>query len=164
MTAQQQVKDVLESLNIPFESVLHPPLFTCDDDAKYGLVFNGVVFKNLFLRNKNKSKYYLIAMPQELQVDLKRIQECLGEDRLSFGSEKALHEKLNITAGSVSILNIIGSPDTDVVFIIDKSAFKCEKVGFHPNVNTETVLFAPQDIEKIMNMYTADYRFVDLGF
>ena len=159
MTAQQRVKDVFEKLGIQYELVEHPPLFTCDDDAKYGLVFNGVVFKNLFLRNHNKSVYYLVSMPQEKRTDLKQIQECLGEKRLSFGSEEALLDKLNITAGTVSILNIIGSPETDVIFVIDKDALKCEKVGFHPNVNTETILFAPQYIEKIMNMYQVEYRF-----
>ena len=109
MTAQQRVKDVFQKLGIQYELVEHPPLFTCDDDAKYGLVFNGVGFKNLFLRNHNKSVYYLVSMPQEKPTDLKQIQECLGEKRLSFGSEEALLDKLNITAGTVSILNIIGS-------------------------------------------------------
>ena len=162
MEEQQKVLNIFEELNIPYELVNHPPLFTCDDDAKYGLVFNGTVFKNLFVRNKNKSVYYMISLSQEKSVDLKRIAKCLGESKLSFGSEEVLLEKLNTTTGSVSILNIIGSPDTDVVFVIDESALKYEKVGFHPNTNTATLLFNPRYLEKILKMYKADYRFVEI--
>ena len=117
----------------------------------------------MFLRNKNKSVYYLVSMPIEKRADLKLIQKRLNENKLSFGSEDALFEKLNITTGAVSALNIIGVEKTDVVFAMDKVALECEKVGFHPNVNTATILFEPAGIEKIMDRFGADLRFVDLN-
>ena len=35
-----------------------------------------------------------------------------------------------------------------------------EKVGFHPNINTETVTFNPKEINKIFDYYNAKYKFM----
>ena len=159
---EQKIYDLFKQLNIDYEKIEHPALFTCEDCEKYKIEFNGVDCKNLFLRNRNKSKYYLVSLPLEKRADLKVLQERLEESKLSFGNEEVLLEKLNITSGSVSLLNIIGVEKTDVTFIIDEEILKSEKVGFHPNVNTATVLFSPSDIVKIMEHYNAEYKFIEI--
>lgn len=157
-----KVYKVLEELGIQYEKVEHPALYTTEDDKKYNLTFNGVVCKNLFIRNKNKSKYYLISLPLDKRINLKELETKLNESRLSFGNEEILYEKLKVKSGSVSLLNIIEVEKTDVVFIIDKLLLKENKVGFHPNINTVTVLFEPEGINKIMQFYNAKYEFVEL--
>jgi Ala-tRNA(Pro) deacylase len=159
---EDKVYKVLEELGIKYEKVEHPALFTAEDDEKYGIKFDGVVCKNLFVRNEKKTKYYLIILPCEKRAKLKEIQQKLGETRFSFGSEDVLYEKLKIKSGSVSIFNIINVDKTDVKFIIDESLLKEKKVGFHPNVNTATVLFDPQYIEKILNKYKVEYEFIEI--
>jgi Ala-tRNA(Pro) deacylase len=86
----------------------------------------------------------------------------LGESRLSFGDEDALLQKLNIRPGSVSFLNIVGKPDTDVTFLIDKEIHDSERFGVHPNDNTATVIFAPQEIVRILDHFGAKYQFVEV--
>lgn len=157
---EEKVYEILKKLNIEYEKVTHPALFTEKDDEKYGIVFNGTTCKNLFIRNKNKSKYYLIIIPLNKRINLNELQEKLNETRLSFGSEETLFEKLKITSGSVSLLNIIEVEQTDVKFIIDSNLLKENKVGFHPNTNKATVLFSPQNIEKIMDFYNVNYEFI----
>ncbi|MDR0978809.1 MAG: hypothetical protein LBL91_02575 [Lachnospiraceae bacterium] len=93
---KQKVYEVLNKLNIEFEAIDHPALFTCEDNEKYGLKFNGEVCKNLFIRNKNKSKYYLVSLSLNKRANLKELEEKLHETRLSFGNEEVLFEKLKI--------------------------------------------------------------------
>lgn len=83
-------------------------------------------------------------------------------DAISFGNENVLEEKLGIKIGAVSIFNIINLKDKDIMFILDEDILKCEKVGFHPNINTETVIFNPQEIHKIFECYNVKYKFIEI--
>lgn len=157
---KNEVYQLLNKLHIQYDKVEHPPLFTCEDNKKYNIKFDAIVCKNLFIRNSNKSHYYLVALPLEKRVDLKLLQMLLGEKRLSFGNENVLEEKLRIKSGAVSIFNIINLKDKDIMFILDEDILKCEKVGFHPNINTETVIFNPKELNKIFEYYNVNYKFI----
>ena len=102
---QNEVYKLLDKLNIEYTKIEHPPLFTCENNEKYNIKFDAVVCKNLFIRNSNKSQYYLVSLPLEKRVDLKSLQMLLEEKRLSFGNENVLEEKLGIKSGAVSIFN-----------------------------------------------------------
>ena len=86
----------------------------------------------------------------------------LGEKRLSFGDEVTLQEKLGIKSGAVSIFNVINLKDNDITFLLDENILKYEKVGFHPNVNTFTVTFDPQNLYKIFECYNVKYKFINM--
>lgn len=159
---ENKVYELLEKLNIEYEKVEYPPLFSGEDNKKYNIQIDAVICKNLFIRNKNKSKYYLIALPLEKRINLKLLQETLRESRLSFGDEEVLEEKLKIKSGAVSIFNIVNVEKTDVVFILDEEILNCDKVAFHPNVNTLSVLFNPDNINKILGHYNVEYKFIKI--
>jgi len=159
---EEKVYEVLDKLNIEYELVEHPKLFTYADNEKYGVSFKGTVCKNLFLRNKDKSKYYLVVVPLERKVDLKVLQEKLKETRLSFGDEAILEEKLKIKSGTVSILNIVNVEKTDIIVVLDEDILNHKKVGFHPNVNTVTVMIEPNDIKTFLDFYNVIYKCIDL--
>ena len=154
---QEKVYAVFDEMGIPYEKVDHPAIFSQADNEKRPIDIDGVILKNLFLRNKSKSKYYLFVLPLEKKADLLALQQAIKESRLSFGNEDKLAEKLNIKKGSVSLLNIIGVESTDVVFLIDKEVFEYEKIALHPNDNTASVVFSPEDIIKILEAYVAEY-------
>ena len=159
LPAKEKVYAVFDNLNIEYIPVNHPALYSQADSEKRPVdMHGGVILKNLFLRNKNKSKYYLYVLPLEQKADLISLQKQIGESRLSFGNEESLFEKLGITKGSVSLLNIIGVETTDVEFLIDEKVYVYDKISLHPNDNTASVVFSPQDIEKILDNYGAKYR------
>lgn len=157
---ENKVYKLLDKLNIKYTKIEHPPLFTCEDNKKYNIKFDAVVCKNLFIKNSSKSQYYVVSLPLEKRVDLKLLQMILGEKRLSFGNENILEEKLGIKSGAVSIFNIINLKDKDIIFILDEDILKYEKVGFHPNINTATVIFNPKEITKIFENYNIKYKFI----
>lgn len=162
VSRSSEVYAFFDRLGIPYRKVEHPPMFTQADNDKYRPKIDAVIFKNLFLRNKNKSRYYLLSLPLYKKADLLLLQHILGESRLSFGVEAMLEEKLNIKAGSVSVLNIIGVKKTDVIFLIDRSALEYEMIGVHPNDNTATIIFPPGALSKIFDFFGIEYRFLEL--
>jgi Ala-tRNA(Pro) deacylase len=155
-----RVYDLFCQLNIPFETAEHPPLFSQADTERFPIGMEATIFKNLFLRNKNKSRYYLYSLPIDKRANLTGLQKLLEETRLSFGDEAVLEEKLHIKKGSVSLLNIVDAGATDVVFLIDCEALQCEKVGFHPNDNRATILFSPRYIQTILDHFSTEFHFV----
>ncbi len=159
---ENKVYELLEKLDIKYEIIEHPPLFTCEDNEKYNLDFDAVICKNLFIKNSNKSQYYLLVLPIEKRSDLKILQNLLGETRLSFGDEDALNEKLGTKKGSVSIFNVINIEKTDVIFVIDEDILNYEKVAFHPNINTLTVTFNPKEVSKILEFFDIKYNFIKI--
>jgi len=160
---KEEVYEFLDKLNIEYEKVDHPAFFCEDDHEKYDIKIEATICKNLFLRNKNKSKYYLVSLPLHKKANLKLIQEKLNETRLSFGNEEILEEKLNIKTGSVSIFNIVSVKETDVKFIIDEEILEYEKIAFHPNINTASVIFNANDISKILDNFDVNYEFVNIS-
>ena len=159
---KNEVYKLLNKLQIQYDKIQHPPLFTCEDNEKYNIKFDAEVCKNLFIRNSNKSQYYLVTIPIEKVVNLKYLQSLLEETRLSFGNENILEEKLGIKTGAVSIFNIINLKENDIIFVLDNEILKYEKVAFHPNVNTETVMFNPKELNKIFEYYNVNYKFITI--
>ena len=157
---RERVYALLDRLGIDYGKVDHPPIFTQADSELRPVQIEATIFKNLFLRNKDKSRYYLYSLPLTKRANLAAVAKVLGETRLSFGDEYALQEKLNIQHGAVSFLNVIGTESTDVTFLIDSSAFYCDQIGVHPNDNTATVTLKPQDIEGILSSCGVEYRFI----
>ena len=159
---RERVYAMLDNLGIQYGKIEHPPIFTQADSELRPVETEAIIFKNLFLRNKDKSRYYLYCLPLTKRANLTAVAKELGETRLSFGDENALKEKLNIKHGAVSFLNAIETASTDVLFLIDSSALFYDQIGVHPNDNTATVTLKPRDIEKILAACGAKYRFLSV--
>ncbi len=165
LNQEEQIKKVyslLESLNIKYQEVKHPQLYTEKDNNKYGIKFDGSLCKNLFIQNKNESNYYLIIVEINKRLNLKNIQEILNETRLSFGKEQKLIQELNTTPGNLSIFNLANIQKTNIKFIVDKNLLKLKKIGFHPNINNRTVFFEGKHIEKVLKFYNIEYMLIDM--
>jgi Ala-tRNA(Pro) deacylase len=151
ITAQEiNVYEVLKKLEIPFTRHEHPPVFTVEQAVKHWKGVEGAHLKNLFLRNKKGSRHYLVIVVCTKNADLRKLNEQLGEDRLSFGSPERLKRCLGLEPGAVSPFGLINDTRKEVVAIIDEDLKKAERVNFHPNVNTATVGISAADFEKFL--------------
>ena len=81
---------------------------------------------------------------------------------MSFGNEEELWDNLHIKPGSVSILNVIGAPDTKVTFVIDKNIENIDRVSFHPNDNTASISFESKNLKRILDKYNKEYLFLEV--
>jgi len=165
--ARRKVCELFDALGIPYEIVIHPPIYSAFDRVRQEIEVDGLICKNLFLRNKDKSNYYLYTLPIDKRADLSALQRVLGETRLSFGKEDALWELLHIHPGSVSLLNIIGVSEENLSekpfkYLIDAEVLNATRMGVHPNDNAATIVFPPDRLPELFAHYKADFEFVSL--
>jgi Ala-tRNA(Pro) deacylase len=158
---RERVFALLDRLGIEYELIEHAAMFSAADNELHERDINAIIFKNLFLRNKTKSRYYLYSLPIMKRADLSALANHISETRFSFGNENELWEKLHIRQGSVSPLNVIDAPGTDVEIIIDREIFDTARFGVHPNDNTATVILSPTDLMKILDAAGCSYRIIE---
>ncbi len=69
---------------------------------------HGFHTKNLFLRDKKKKNYLVIAHEDSL-IDLTLLTERIRSSRLSFGSKERLFEELGVFPGAVTPLSVVNN-------------------------------------------------------
>ncbi len=147
---EQPVLDALDRLGISYVRHEHPPVATVDEAEKHWTNIHGTHCKNLFLRNKKGNHHYLVIAPAAKPVDLRRLNERLGEDRLSFASPERLRRCLGLEAGSVSPFGLINDTAKAVEVVVDEELFGAAGLGFHPNVNTATLEISAADFARFL--------------
>jgi len=152
----------LDALGIRYDRHEHPPVFTAEDAAKFWDPIPGVQCKNLFLRNKKGDRHYLVVVEIAKRVDLKDLVQLVGDDRLSFGSPERLMAKLGLTPGSVSPFGLIHDADASVRVLIDQDLRGAERLIFHPNINTASVVVSWADLERFLATRRNSVRIVSL--
>ena len=140
----------LDALGISYERHEHPAVFHAGDAAAFWDPIRGVQCKNLFLRNKKGDRHYLVVLEISKRADLKEIVKLVGDDRLSFGSPERLMAELGLTPGSVSPFGLIHDADGSVRVLIDQDLKGAERLIFHPNINTASVVVSWVDLERFL--------------
>lgn len=128
----------LDQLGIAHETVEHPPLFTVEDSQKLRGEIPGGHTKNLFVKDK-KSRLFLLVVPEDARVDLKRVHEAIGANgRVSFGSAELLEEIWGVKPGSVTPFGAINDKEQRVTVVLDAGMMRESRLNYHPLVNTRT--------------------------
>ena len=149
----------LKKHNIPFTEYNHPAVFTVEESKKLKQSIPGMQCKCLFLKDENE-KFYLVALPALKRLNTKNLRSILGVKKLNFGSPEELKQHLNLTPGSVSIFGMIYS--TDVALIVDKEIWDSSSSGFHPNLNTSTLVISHEGLKKFYNSLNSEKRILVL--
>lgn len=157
------VYELLEQLNIPYERIDHDAAETMEAcvliDKKLGVT----MCKNLFLRNQQKTNFYLLLMPGDKKFMTKVLSKQLGISRLSFAEPEFMEKYLNITPGSVSVMGLMNDKDCSVNLLIDQDILDAEYIGCHPCVNTSSMKIKTGDIlEKFLKHTGHGYTRVEL--
>ena len=142
--------EVLQELNIDYEEHKHPAVYTCEEADKFYSNIQGGKSKNLFLRNKKGDKHYLVMVKSSKKVDLKRLGTRLNESKLGFASPERLMKYLGLTSGAVSPFGLINDTNNEVEVIVDEDLMKSNKLHFHPNVNTATLVISRDDFRRFL--------------
>jgi Ala-tRNA(Pro) deacylase len=152
----------LEALGIRYEKYEHPAVFNSEDASKYWDPIAGTQCKNLFLRNKKGDRHYLVVLEISKRADLKDLVKILGDDRLSFGSPDRLMAQLGLTPGSVSPFGLINDAAGSVRVILDADLRDKERLIFHPNINTASVVVSWADLERFLATRKNSIRLISL--
>lgn len=141
-----RVYDLLDSLNIEYFRTDHEPADTMEACNKIDAVLDVVICKNLFLCNRQKTDFYLLMMPGDKPFKTKELSSQINSARLSFASEQAMLELLDIRPGAVSVMGLMNDKDNRVRLLVDEDVLKDEYVGCHPCVNTSSLKLRTKDV------------------
>ncbi len=148
------VYDCLDSLNIEYFRVDHEVAMTMEDCKAIDEVLGAVMCKNLFLCNRQKTKFYLLIMPADKPFKTKELSSQIGSARLSFASADKMLEYLDINPGAVSVMGLKNDTENDVSFIVDEDLLKDEYIGCHPCVNTSSLKIKTDDLINVFLPFT----------
>jgi len=141
-----RVYDVLDQLKIAYDRTDHGPLNTMEACHEVDELFQTPMVKNLFLCNRQKTKFYLLLMPGEKPFKTKEISAQINSARRSFGGPEDMEELLNLTPGSVTIMGLLFDPDKRVQLLVDEDVLPQEYLGCHPAINTSSIRVRTEDI------------------
>jgi Ala-tRNA(Pro) deacylase len=153
----------LDALGIRYERHEHPAVFNAGDASAHWAPLGGTQCKNLFLRNKKGDRHYLVVLEISKRADLKDLVKLVGDDRLSFGSPERLMAELGLTPGSVSPFGLLNDADGSVRVLVDADLQGAERLIFHPNINTASVVISWRDLERFLATRSNVVRVITLA-
>ncbi len=162
MRGDPELYKVLNKLNIPFEYYEHPALPNIEIAKKYWRGINTTKCKNLFFRNHKGNRHYMVILEHTNNLAIKDLEKLLRQGKLSLASEKRLDKYLKIKPGSVSPFALIHDNENHVHVFLDENLKNAEKISFHPNLNTASLVIKYTDFIKFMNSTGNSYEFIKL--
>lgn len=159
-----RVYDFLDSLGIEYWQTDHDKeAYTMEDCLDVDAILQATVCKNLFLCNRQKTKFYLLMMPGDKTFRTKELSGQIGSARLSFAPEEKMTELLDIHPGAVSVMGLMNDKDNKVQLLVDEDILEGEFLGCHPCVNTSSLKIRTKDItEKFLPAVHHDFIKVHL--
>lgn len=163
LNKEMRVYDLLDSLGIEYDRTDHEAAGTMEDCLEVDKILGVIICKNLFLCNRQKTKFYLLMMPGDKCFRTKDLSSAIGSSRLSFADPADMEKYLDITPGAVSIMGLMNDKDNHVQLLIDKPVMESNLLGCHPCVNTASLRLKTRDmLEKFLPAVHHDAMMVDL--
>lgn len=163
MNKQARIKvfTTLEEFNIPYEIHEHPPLDTIEVALEYWKDIDAMHCKNLFFRNHKGNRHYLVIIKDTTPFSIRSLEQKLRQGKLSFASEKRLMKFLGVKPGSVSPFGLINDEEHHVYLFMDEQLQSAEKISFHPNDNTASLVINYTDLLRFIDKIGNQYEFID---
>ena len=162
MKGQKELYEVFEKLDISFEYHEHPPLATIEDAKIHWKDYNSGRCKNIFFRNHKGDRHYLVVLEHLRQLDIRDLEKRLRQGKLTFASDKRLKQYLGVEPGSVSPFGLINDTENHVYLFIDEQLQDYDRLAFHPNINTASLVISKSDFLKFLTFTGNSYEFLRL--
>jgi Ala-tRNA(Pro) deacylase len=162
MNGQPKLYKILKELNIDFEYYEHPPAPTIEEAKKYWVDLKATHCKNIFFRNHKGNRHYLVILEHTQALNIHDLEKRLKQGKLSFASEKRMLKYLGLKPGSVSPFGLINDEGNHVYLFLDKNLRNSEKISFHPNENTASLVIDFNDFEKFLEWIGNEFEYLEL--
>ncbi len=163
---------LLEELGIHYDRVSSEPADTMEKCAEVSRVLGVPICKNLFLCNRQKTQFYLLAMGPDKPFHTKDLSHQIGSARLSFAPEGSLWELLHCTPGSATILGLANDREHRVRLLMEREVYEvlmerevyeAEFLSCHPCICTSSLKLKTSDILRTFLPFTGhEVTVVDL--
>jgi len=162
MKGQPELYELLQKLGISFEYHEHPPVATIEDAKIHWQNFDSGRCKNIFFRNHKGDRHYLVILEHLRQLNIRDLEQRLKQGKLTFASDQRLKNYLGVEPGSVSPFGLINDTDHHVHLFIDAKLDEFERLSFHPNINTASLIIGKPDFLKFLIYQGNSYEFIKL--
>lgn len=117
--------------------------------------------KNLFFRNHKGNRHYLVIIKDTTPFNIRSLEQKLKQGKLTFASEKRLEKYLSVKPGSVSPFGLINDTEHHVHLFLDEQLQQADKISFHPNDNTASLVLRYNDFINYLKHIGNTYEFID---
>ncbi|MDD4373851.1 MAG: prolyl-tRNA synthetase associated domain-containing protein [Bacteroidales bacterium] len=159
----EMVYKTLDELGITYEKYEHTATPTVEDALPYWAEIEAIHCKNLFFRNHKGNQHYLVIFSYLKQLNIRQLELLLKQGKLSFASDKRMQKYLGLQPGSVSPFGLINDKENHVIVFIDESLMDHEKISFHPNINTATLVLKKSDFIRFLDFSGNSYHFIQFN-
>lgn len=159
---QPELYELLEKLSIDVEYHEHPPVATIEDAIIHWRDFKSGRCKNIFFRNHKGDRHYLVILEHLRKLNIRDLEKRLKQGKLTFASDQRLKKYLALEPGSVSPFGLINDKTHHVHVFIDEKLNESERLSFHPNINTASLIISKADFLKYMDYVGNTYEFIKL--
>jgi len=162
MSNREKVLAVLEELGIGYQIHEHPPVPTVEEALPYWRKIDATHCKNLFFRNHKGNRHYLVIIDHLRQLNIRDLEQRLRQGKISFASPERMQRYLGLSGGSVSVFGLINDRDNHVHVFLDRVLQSSERISFHPNENTATVVLPYDSFLRFLEWSGNSYEFITL--
>lgn len=162
LRGDKEVYRTLHELGIPFDYYEHPPVPTVEEASKYWEGIDSAHCKNLFFRNHKGNRHYLVVFDHVQTLNIRDLEQRLKQGKLSFASPQRMIKYLGLEPGSVSPFGLIHDIENHVHLFIDKNLKHAERISFHPNLNTASLVIPLSGFLKYLGHIGNSYEFIEL--
>ena len=161
--AEIRVYDLLDRLQVPFVRIDHEAIFTMEGIREIETLLDAPVCKNLFLCNRQQTRFYLVMLPGNKNLQTRVLADQLGIPRPTFADEAHMKAFLDLYPGSVSVLGLMNDTENRVQLIVDRAVLQSPRLACHPCRNTSSISLPMTDfLQKILPAIHHDAILVDL--
>lgn len=141
------VYELLGKLEIEYQRIDHVQANTMEACRAVEEALDGaLICKNLFLCNRQRTKFYLLMMPGDKVFKTKELSAQIGSSRLSFAEAVYMEKYLHISPGSVSVMGLMHDTAHQVQLLMDRDILQGEYFGCHPCMNTSSIRLRMRDL------------------
>jgi Ala-tRNA(Pro) deacylase len=162
MRGQPELYKLLQELDIEYDYREHPPVATIKEATLYWKDYDSGRCKNIFLRNHKGNRHYLVILEHLRELNMRDLEKRLKQGKLSFASPERLSKYLGVIPGSVTPLGLINDENHHVYIFIDQKLLEFEKLSFHPNTNTASIIIQRDDLVRFIKHLGNNFEFISL--
>lgn len=162
MIEKEKVLQALKSLSISYDIYEHQPLPTIEIAMQVWKDIDSTHCKNLFFRNHKGNRHYLVILESNHALDIHDLEKRMKQGKISFASQKRMDKYLGVQAGSVSPFGLINDQENHVHLFLDHNLQESDKISFHPNINTASIVISFSDFKKYLEWVGNSYEFLEL--
>ena len=136
----------LEQLGIDYDRVSSDPADNMEKCAAVSAVLGMPICKNLFLCNRQKTKFDLLALGPDKPFHTQDLSHQIGSARLSFAPEEELWNLLYCTPGSATVLGLMNDHEHAVTLLMEREVYEAEWFSCHPCICTSSLKLRTADL------------------